>query len=262
MLQLRKRCGLFVILGGFRVFQNVLAVKGESGIRHLGERSFPFRRKHAGEMTMRIARIGPRQSVERGRDHELEISFRQDDVRIFPVQHLALLGDADLPGKRARWLRINSAVSRATATADRTAAAVKQAQLYAAFLRHLVQRAVGTKDLPGTGEHAAILVGVGIPQHHLLGVVPRFEELAITARLPQLAANHGCVAQIFDRFKQGHRHQARIVRSALDAHPAQPGQPNHIQNIFGARRTTDDVVPDSLRRSRLFSVQRWRETFR
>ena len=36
-------------------------------------------------------------------------------------------------------------------------------------------------DLPGAGEHAAVFVGVGVAEHHLLPVVPGVEQLAIAS---------------------------------------------------------------------------------
>ncbi len=125
MLQFCHRRGLFEILQDFRVVQNVFAIKGEGHIRQLGKRSFPLRREHSCEMTVGVARIRPRQGIERGCDHELEIALGQDHVGVLPVQHFALFGNADFPGKCARGLSIDGAMRRSAAAADSTTAAVK-----------------------------------------------------------------------------------------------------------------------------------------
>ena len=47
-------------------------------------------------------------------------------LRIFRGDHLALLGDADLPLHRPRGLRKDGLITRAAATADGSAAAVEE----------------------------------------------------------------------------------------------------------------------------------------
>ncbi len=182
-------------------------------------------------MALGVARVGTSQSVEGCRDHQLQIALGEDDVGVLPVQHFALLGNADLAGEGAVRLGIDGAVRRAAAAADGAAAAVKEPQADAALARHLVQGAMGAEDLPGAGEHAAVFVGVGVAEHDLLGVAPGFQQLPIAGRLPELAADGGRVAQIFNGFEERHRHQARVARigaAALDAHAAQAGEPDTL----------------------------------
>src|SRR5271170_3434214 len=108
------------------------------------------------------------QRVEAGSDHQLEIALGEHDVGVLPVQHLALLGDANLALEGAEGLGEDSAMGWASAPADRTSAAMKEAQVNAAFARRLVQCAMGAEDLPGAGEHSAVFIRVGVAQHHLL----------------------------------------------------------------------------------------------
>ncbi len=136
-------------------------------------------------MSLRIAGIRPGQRIERGRNHQLEIAFGEHFVGVFPVEDFALLGDADLPLEGVHGLREDGAMRGAAAAADRAAPAVKEAQLHAALARHLVQGAMGAKDLPGAGEHAAVFVGVGVAQHDLLPVVPAVEQLAVVSAGPE-----------------------------------------------------------------------------
>ena len=205
-------------------------------------------------MALGIARIRTRQGIERGRDHELQIAFGENDVGVLPVQHFALFGNPDLAGKSAGWLGIDGAVRRTAAPADRSAPAVKEPQPHTALARYLVQGAVGAEDLPGAGEHAAVFVGVGISQHDLLRIAPGLQQPAIAGRLPQLAADGRRVAQIFNGFEQRNRHQARVGATALHAHAAQPRKPNHIEHIFGARSAADHVVTNGFRSGRCFQL--------
>ena len=100
--------------------------------RQLVERRLPLRLEHAGEVALGIARVGPRQRIERGRNHQFEIALGQHLVSIFEVEHLALLGDAQLAVERVHRLGKDGAMRRSAAAADRAAAAVKEPQLYAA----------------------------------------------------------------------------------------------------------------------------------
>ncbi len=83
----------------------MLAIKPERNLRQLIERRFPLRLQHARKMPLRIARIRPRQRIQRRRNHQLQISFRQHLVRVLEIQHLALFRDAQLPLERAQRLR-------------------------------------------------------------------------------------------------------------------------------------------------------------
>ena len=118
---------------------------------------------------------------------------------------------------------------------------------------------MGAEDLPGAGQHAAVFIGIGIAQHHLLPVVPGGHQLAIVGPAPQLAANLRRTAQILNGFKQRHRHQpwilSRPVARSLHLHSAQPRQPHHGQHIIHRRSAADDVLANSLRRAATFHLR-------
>ena len=116
--------------------------------------------------------VGARQGVEGGGDHELEIALGEDDVGVLPVEDLALLGEAELAGEAVDGLGEDGAVGGSAAAAYGSSAAVEEAQGDAAVAGDLVEGAVGLPDLPGAGDHAAVLVGVGVAEHDLLVVVP------------------------------------------------------------------------------------------
>ena len=162
----------------------MLAVTGERDRREFVESRFPLRLQYAGEMALGVARIGPGQRIQRGRDHQLQVALRQHLVGIFEVEHLALLGNAQLPFKRIHRLGKDGAMRRPTATTDSPAAAVKQPQLHAAFARHFVQRTMRAENLPRTREHASIFVRVGVAEHYFLPVVPTRDQLAVIRAAP------------------------------------------------------------------------------
>ena len=119
-----------------------------------------------------IAIVWSCQRIERCGQHQLQVAFGQYHVTVFEAQDFTLLGDAQLSLKTVERLRVDGAVCRPTASPDRTAAAMKEPQMHAARPRHLVQRTVGSIDLPRAGQHPAIFVRVGITKHQLLRVVP------------------------------------------------------------------------------------------
>src|ERR1700722_9563991 len=162
----------------------MFAVEGKGDVRKLGKCGLPFWRENTGEMTLRVARVGTSKGVERSRDHQFQVAFSQNHVGVLPVQDFALLGYADLSGKSSCRLRIDRTMCSPAAAADGPATPVKQAQPYPTLACNLVQRAVGAEDLPGAGQHPTVFVGVGIAEHDLLGVVPRFQQFTIAGGLP------------------------------------------------------------------------------
>ena len=83
-------------------------------------------------------------------------------MRVFRGDHLALLGEADLPVHGARRLREDRLVARAAAAADGAAAAVEEAQRDAVLARsareQLDQRDLGAVQLPVAGEEPPSLL--------------------------------------------------------------------------------------------------------
>ena len=88
------------------------------------------------------------------------------------MRTLALLGDAEFAVEAVDWLREDGAMGRTAATANCPSTAMEEAEGDVALAGDLVERAVGLVDLPGAGNHAAVLVGVGVAEHDLLLMVP------------------------------------------------------------------------------------------
>ena len=90
-----------------------------------------------------------------------------------------MLGDADLAVHGAAGLRNNGVIARPAAAPDRTAAAVEQPQPHAVALEHIDQPDLGLVELPARGDEAAILVAVGIAEHHFLDAAAAVDQPAV-----------------------------------------------------------------------------------
>src|SRR5215471_6802821 len=88
-VELIHRRGLLEVFEDIGIFSNVAAVNAIRLLRHFLDGFFPRR-------SIRVIRFpGTRESLEAGRDHELQIPFGQHWIGILPVEDLALLGNAD-----------------------------------------------------------------------------------------------------------------------------------------------------------------------
>ena len=82
---------------------------------------------------------------------------------------LTLLGDAHLALDRTLRERIDEAVGRTGAAGDGAATAVEEDDAHAMLLADGSEVLLGAVEIPERGQDAAILIGVGITDHHLLG---------------------------------------------------------------------------------------------
>ena len=198
--------------------------------------------------------VGAGDGVERCGDHQLQIALGEDDVGVLPVEHLALFGDAQLAGEAVHGLGEDGAVSGTSAAAYSAAAAVEEAQGDAALARDFVQCAVRLPYLPGGGDHAAVLVGVGVAEHDLLLVIPGFEQGLVGGGGPELAADGRGVAQVLNGLEERDRLQARVgvvgiacAGAAFDADAAEPRQPKHVEHVLRRGCPADDVARERFR---------------
>ena len=190
VFQFGDGCGLLEVGEGVGIVDDVLAVEGVGGGGELVERGFPLGEDFAGELGDVGRRllvvgcwllvlqegVGAGEGIERGGDHQLQIALGEDDVGVLPIEDLALLGDAQLAGKAVDGLGEDGAVGGAAAAAYGASAAVEEAEADAARAGYLMQRAMRLPYLPCAGDHAAILVGVGVAEHDFLLVVPGREQ--------------------------------------------------------------------------------------
>ena len=263
MFELGDRRGLLEVGEGVGRVDDVLAVEGVGGGREGFERALPFGRKDAGESGA-VGVDGQRgtgEGVQRGRDHQLQVALREDDVGVLPVEDFALFGEAEFAGEAVYGLREDGAMRGAAAAPHGASAAVEEAQLDSGFASYGVQSAVGFEDLPGGGNHASVLIGVGVAEHDLLRPGPGFEQRLVRFARPQRAADGRGVLQVFDGFEERDGLQAGIVGCALDAHAADAGETDYVEDILRGRCAGDDVAWERFGRRGLFEVSEGAERF-
>ena len=77
--------------------------------------------------------------------------------------------------------------------------------------KYLDQCDLGLVEFPARGQKPAILVAVGIAEHHFLHAAAAVEQARVFAQAQQFIHHITATAQIFDRFEQ--RHDIEIERS-------------------------------------------------
>ena len=126
---------------------------------------------HRAGKSFRIG-CGQRVRLQRGeqgcRCDRLQIGDGIVDRSIFRRDNLALFGDADAAVYGAARLRLNRAKGRAAATSHSSAPAMEQLHGHACCGKYRGKRERGLLQTPCRGEIAAILVRIGIADHHFL----------------------------------------------------------------------------------------------
>ena len=208
----------------FEIFQHVgtvgdlLAINAVGFLRHLFDGFFPARRM------LRLLFASQRQRFETCCDHQFQIPFGENRVGVFPVENLALLGDANLAGETSGRLGEDGRVRGTTAAAHGSTATVEEAKLYSTFLRRLMQFAMSFIEFPRAGEHASVFVGVGVAQHDFLPPSPGVEQRLIVGIAPEASHDSSGGAKRIDRFEQRHGHQPGIVGGSCDLNASDFGE--------------------------------------
>ena len=151
--------------------------------------------------------------LQRRGGEDFQIVAADFGVGIFAGDDLALLGDADLAVHRAAGLRDDGVIARPAAAADRAAAAVEQPQPHVVALEHLDQADLGLVELPARGDEAAILVAVGIAEHHFLHAAAAVHQLAVIMQRQHPVHDAGRGLQILDGLEQRHDVDRRCGRT-------------------------------------------------
>ena len=99
---------------------------------------------------------------------QLEVVHRSDVVRVFLGDALALLGHAHLALDGTLGQSVDETVGRAGPAGDGAATAVEEDDPDAVLLADSGEVLLGAIEIPEGGEDAAVLIGVGIADHHLL----------------------------------------------------------------------------------------------
>ncbi len=155
--------------------------------------------------------------------------------------HLPLLGDLHLPLERAEGLGQHRLVGRSPAPADRAPPAVEQPQQDPVALDHVAQAALGPLDLPLRRGDAGVLVGVGVPQHHLLDVAPQGHQPPVGRVGQQLVEDVARPPQLLHRLQQGDEADPGQAGAHVDQ-ARLPGQDGRGQHVVGPAGHGDDVA--------------------
>ena len=163
-------------------------------------------------------------------------------VGVFAGDDFALFGDPDLAVHGAARLRENGVVARAAATSHRTAAAVKQAQPHMMALEHLNEADLGFVKLPSGCDESAVLVAVGIAEHHLLHAAAAIHQRPIFRERQHPVHDAGAGLQILDGLEQRHD-----VDGAVACGVDQVGflqQQRDLEQVGNALAHRDDALRD------------------
>ncbi len=156
----------------------------------------------------RIWKIGREQrGLERGRDVDLQRPQRDARQVELGRDHFPLFGHAQRTVHRARRLRLDGQMCRATAAPHRAAPAVEQCQVDVLLPARSDDRFLRLVQLPGCGESTAVLGRIRVAEHHLL---PSVDRIAIARDGEQLAQRGAGVAQVVDRLEQRHDAEWRL----------------------------------------------------
>ena len=112
-------------------------------------------------------------------------------------------------------------------------------------LEHVHQLDLGLVQLPARGDEAAILVAVGIAEHHLLHAAAAIDQPAIVMQAEQPVHDLRGIAQIVDGFEQRHH-----IDGATPGRIDQPGfleQHRDLEQIGHALGHRDDALRDHRR---------------
>ena len=140
--------------------------------------------------------------LERGRDERLQVAPAEIGIGIFAGDDLALLGDAETTADAACRLREDRVEARPAAAADGAAAAVEEAQLDAVVAKRVDERELRPIERPVGGQVPAVLVAVGIAEHHLLPAVAALEPAAVEGERERVAHDRRRALEIVDGLEQ------------------------------------------------------------
>ena len=187
--------------------------------------------------------VQPRLPVrQHGRGEEFEVVQRCPAIGVIGRYHFALFGDPEATMHGPQRLRGNRPPGGRPAPADRSATAVKEDRPQVAPRQCLSNPPLRLVQLPGRTDKTAILVAVGIAQHHLDGAIPHPQTAMGQRDRKEIVENVGRVAQIRDRLEQ--RHDAQVQR--FGAEPRMARQKVDAENIVAGPRHRQDEGADGI----------------
>ena len=133
-------------------------------------------------------------------------------------------------------------MARPAATADRTAAAVEQAQADVMAFKNIDELDLGLVELPPRRNETAILVAVGIAEHDFLYAAAAVHEAPVVVQCEQPIHDLGRRLQILDGLEQRHDIDAAAARGIDEPDLLQ--QHGDLQHVGDALAHGDDALGD------------------
>ena len=181
------------------------------------------------------------------RRQQLHLIGRRAAIGVFERHHLALLGGAETPANGAGRLRSDGVAGRRAAAADRAAAPMEKRDRDAFLDAHRREPRLRFVELPVRRQKAAVLIAVGIADHHLLQIALTLGA-ALDDRYPQqLAHDRRRVSQVGNGLEQRHDRQRAIDALRTLAHkPGFLGEHIGAQHIGRVMRHRQDETAEGL----------------
>ena len=183
-------------------------VSREGGAGNLLKRLVEFSVRRQRFLAFRLQRV-----LKNGRRQQLHLVGRRAAIGVFERDDLALLGDAETAADGASRLRGDGVAGRRAAARHRAAASMEEGDGDALLASDLGEARLRLEQLPVRRQEAAVLVGVGIADHHLLQIALPARRAAHDRNLQEIAHDRRRGAQIADRLEERHDRQ----RQNLDA---------------------------------------------
>ena len=176
------------------------------------------------------------------RDQALQVAMRDAGFGVLGGDHLALLGQAQRTVDRTGRLGQDRVVARAAAAADGAAATMEEPQPDSRRARRLDQIQFGAVQRPVGRQVAAVLVGIGIPQHDLLGVAAGGDHRPVDRDREGRLQDRRAALQIVDGLEQRHDTDRHIWMFAGKVQqPSLFEQQRRLQQVRDRLAHRDDV---------------------
>ena len=256
---LLQRRGVHEVVGEARRVHHQRAVAAHAGFGQ------PIGRLQ--ERLRYVVARGLERAFQHRRHQRFQVAAAEFGVGVLGADHLALLGQADLAAHRARRLRQDGLVAGPAAAPHRAAAAVEQAQPQRraagpavgplALVEQRGQRHFHPVERPVAHQDAAVLVAVGIAQHHLLRAAAGAQHVGHAGQGQELAHDGLGAPQVGNGLEQRHHHQpgARRLGGALGQRALQQAdlllQQQHLEQVAHLLGVADDGVAHGGRAQRL-----------
>ena len=185
---------------------------------------------------------------EDGGRQNFEIVLRRATVGELGRHDLTLLGDAHVAVDGAGRLRGDGAAGGRTTAAHRATAAVEEADRNARVTPDADQPPLCLEELEAGAEESAVLVGVGIAQHHFLPSAMRGNRSLHHRVGEQLGHDLRRGTQVVDGFEQGHHADAAdFTRRLVREEPRELREEIEAQNVRCRLRHRQDEGADGMR---------------